>query len=123
AMGWRYAEGSVEELDAQLDAARLDVVVTQLSRAGGRERRPLFSDRQALAVAAGAGLRGEPLDPRALDGRPLIVRVHCEALTRMSRVLDRLGVRPAVVHRTRRDEAARALVAAGLGGCLLPNSF
>jgi LysR family hydrogen peroxide-inducible transcriptional activator len=53
----------------------------------------------------------------------LIVRVHCEALTRMSRVLDRLGIRPAVVHRTRRDERALAMVAAGLGVCLLPNSF
>jgi LysR family hydrogen peroxide-inducible transcriptional activator len=122
-IAWRYAEGSVEELDAQLDAGRLDVAVTQLSRGGGRERRPLFGDRQALAVATGSALRGEPLDPRVLDARPLIVRVHCEALTRMSRVLDRLGVRPAVVHRTRRDERALAMVAAGLGVCLLPNSF
>ncbi len=122
-IAWRYTEGSVDELDALLDAGRLDLAVTRLSRAGGRERRPLFSDRQALAVATGSGLRGEPLDPHALDGRPLIVRVHCEALTRMSRVLDRLGIRPAVVHRTRRDERALAMVAAQLGVCLLPDSF
>src|SRR4051794_40714282 len=123
-IAWRYAEGSVDELEAQLEAGRLDVVVTQVSKgAAGRVRRPLFDDRQALAVAVGSGLRGEALDPRVLDGRPLIVRVHCEALTRMSRVLDRLGVRPAVVHRTRRDERALAMVAAGLGVCLLPDSF
>jgi LysR family hydrogen peroxide-inducible transcriptional activator len=123
-IAWRYAEGSADELDAQLDAGRLDIAVTRLSKgAAGRERRPLFSDRQELAVAAGAGLRGDALDPRVLDGRPLIVRVHCEALTRMSRVLDRLAVRPAVVHRTRRDERALTMVAAGLGACLMPNSF
>jgi LysR family hydrogen peroxide-inducible transcriptional activator len=122
-IAWRYTEGTVDELDALLDAGRLDVAVTQLSKGGGRERRPLFGDRQELAVAVGSGLRGDALDPRVLDGRPLIVRVHCEALTRMSRVLDRQAIRPAVVHRTRRDERALAMVAAGLGVCLMPNSF
>jgi DNA-binding transcriptional LysR family regulator len=124
-IAWRYSEGTVDELDGLLESGRIDLALTRLSRATPRrERRPLFSDRQQLAVPSGGPLRGgAPLDPRVLDARPLVVRIHCEALAQMSRVLDRSRVRPAVVHRTRRDERALAMVAAGLGACFMPSSF
>jgi LysR family hydrogen peroxide-inducible transcriptional activator len=58
-----------------------------------------------------------------LAGQPLIVRVHCEQLQSASRILDAWKVRPHVVAQTDSDARALAMVAAGLGFCLMPDSF
>jgi len=76
----------------------------------------------ALAVSARAFPRG-PVSPEILAGQPLIVRVHCEQLQSASRILDAWKVRPKVVAQTDSDARALAMVAAGLGFCLMPDSF
>jgi DNA-binding transcriptional LysR family regulator len=75
-----------------------------------------------LAFARGARPRG-PITPRVVDARPLIVRSHCEFLEAASRILDDWHVRPQVIARTDSDARALAMVAAGLGACLMPDSF
>jgi DNA-binding transcriptional LysR family regulator len=92
------------------------------SSARGHRQSELAADRQALAVSARAFPRG-PVSPEILVGQPLIVRVHCEQLQSASRILDAWKVRPHVVAQTDSDARALAMVAAGLGFCLMPDSF
>jgi LysR family hydrogen peroxide-inducible transcriptional activator len=92
------------------------------SPARGHRQSELAADRQALAVSARAFPRG-PVSPEILAGQPLIVRVHCEQLQSASRILDAWKVRPHVVAQTDSDARALAMVAAGLGFCLMPDSF
>lgn len=122
---WSYVEGGVEELRLQRDGGKLDFLITNLSE-GRRHYRQLalFSDTLRLAVASRASLaRTRRVSLQALEGQPLIVRTHCEHLQHASRILDRDSVKPMVIHRTRYDDRALALVAGGLGACFIPDSF
>lgn len=119
-------EGTAAQIGEWLLAGRLDAAITRSvgPPAAGLAERLLFEDRQVLAVpTSGSWARYRHADPRMLDGEPLIVRIHCEDMARASRILDRLKVRPKIVLRTDRDDVALAMVAAGLGACLMPDSF
>ena len=120
---WRTEDASLPKLQQRLANGRYDVVLTALgSPARGHRQSELAADRQALAVSARAFPRG-PVSPEILAGQPLIVRVHCEQLQSASRILDAWKVRPQVVAQTDSDARALAMVAAGLGFCLMPDSF
>jgi len=125
ALRWSITEGGVDELESQLNAGRLDLAITRLSEDQNHYRGlPLFEDALRLAVLAGCAVaRARRLALSALQDQPLIVRTHCEHLQHASRVLDREQVRPMVIHRTRFDERALALVAEGMGACFIPDSF
>jgi DNA-binding transcriptional LysR family regulator len=120
---WRIEDAPLPKLQQRLANGRYDVVLTALgSTARGHRQSELAADRQALAVSARAFPRG-PVSPEILAGQPLIVRVHCEQLQSASRILDAWKVRPRVVAQTDSDARALAMVAAGLGFCLMPDSF
>ena len=120
---WRSEDAPFAKLQQRLANGRYDVVLTALgSAARGHRQSELAADRQALAVSARAFPRG-PVSPEILAGQPLIVRVHCEQLQSASRILDAWKVRPRVVAQTDSDARALAMVAAGLGFCLMPDSF
>lgn len=120
---WRTEDAALPKLQQRLANGRYDVVLTALgSAARGHRQSELAADRQALAVSARAFPRG-PVSPEILAGQPLIVRVHCEQLQSASRILDAWKVRPRVVAQTDSDARALAMVAAGLGFCLMPDSF
>ena len=120
---WRSEDAPFAKLQQRLANGRYDVVLTALGSAGrGHRQSELAADRQALAVSARAFPRG-PVSPEILAGQPLIVRVHCEQLQSASRILDAWKVRPRVVAQTDSDARALAMVAAGLGFCLMPDSF
>jgi LysR family hydrogen peroxide-inducible transcriptional activator len=120
---WRSEDAPFAKLQQRLANGRYDVVLTALGSAGrGHRQSELAADRQALAVSARAFPRG-PVSPEILAGQPLIVRVHCEQLQSASRILDAWKVRPHVVAQTDSDARALAMVAAGLGFCLMPDSF
>jgi LysR family hydrogen peroxide-inducible transcriptional activator len=125
ALRWSLSEGSVEELESQLNAGRLDLTVTNLAAGRGHYAQlPIYADNLRLAVPAASRLsRSRTVKLDVLQDRPLIVRTHCEHLQHASRAMDRGHVRPAVIHRTRFDERALALVAAGIGACFIPDSF
>ena len=120
---WRTEDASLEKLRQRLANGRYDLILTALGAAPrGHKQVELSTDRQALAVSARAFPRG-PVSPEILSGQPLIVRVHCEQLQSASRILDAWKVRPRVVAQTDSDTRALAMVAAGLGFCLMPDSF
>lgn len=107
----------------RLANGRYDLILTALGAPSrGHRQAELMTDRQALAVSARAFPRG-PISPDILSGQPLIVRMHCEQLQLASRVLDAWKVRPKIVAQTDSDARALAMVAAGLGFCLMPDSF
>ncbi|NOJ47526.1 LysR family transcriptional regulator [Bradyrhizobium archetypum] len=120
---WRTEDAPLAKLQERLANGRYDVILTALGLATrGHRQLELAADRQALAVSARAFPRG-PVSPEILAGQPLIVRVHCEQLQSASRVLDAWKVRPRVVAQTDSDARALAMVAAGIGFCLMPDSF
>ncbi|WFU18358.1 LysR family transcriptional regulator [Bradyrhizobium sp. CB3481] len=120
---WRTEDAPIAKLRERLTSGRYDVILTALAPAArGHRQLELAADRQALAVSARAFPRG-PVSPEILAGQPLIVRVHCEQLQSASRILDAWKVRPRVVAQTDSDARALAMVAAGLGFCLMPDSF
>ncbi len=122
---WSIIEGGVDDLEAQLNDGKLDLLITSLAPARKHyEQLPLFSDALRLAIPASSALSRQPRPALAeLEDHPLIVRTHCEFLQPASRVLDRNRVKPMVIHRTRYDERALSLVASGLGACFIPDSF
>ncbi|QWG14544.1 LysR family transcriptional regulator [Bradyrhizobium sediminis] len=120
---WRTEDAPLAKLRQRLANGRYDLILTALGPpARGHRQAELLTDRQALAVSSRAFPRG-PVSPEILSGQPLIVRVHCEQLQAASRVLDAWKVRPRVVAQTDSDARALAMVAAGLGFCLIPDSF
>lgn len=120
---WRTEDAPLAKLQERLASGRYDVILSALGPAArGHRQLELAADRQALAVSARAFPRG-PVSPELLAGQPLIVRVHCEHLQSASRILDAWKVRPRVVAQTDSDARALAMVAAGLGFCLMPDSF
>jgi LysR family hydrogen peroxide-inducible transcriptional activator len=121
--GWRAEDAHIETLRRRLASGRYDAILTSLGRLeSGYGQTELARDAQALALPRGHGI-SMPIAPEALAGRPLIVRTHCEQLQSASRILDERGVKPLIVARTDSDDRALALVAAGLGACLMPDSF
>ncbi len=119
------AEGPPEQIERWFSQGRLDLAITASKRtAARRQRHLLFRDRQMVAVPAGHPLVRRPsLRVADMADRPLIVRTHCEHTAEARRILDNHGVRPRVVQRTTRDAWALAMVAAGVGCCLMPDSL
>ena len=118
---WRLETGSPAEIDEALASGRIDIALSRIGRAKGTQSLALFEDEQGLAMPS--SVRPGAFTPRFLDGKPLIVRTHCEHLFAASRILDRWRVRPQVVLRTAREDHALDLIAAGFGYCLMPTSF
>lgn len=121
---WVLEDASTRLLDSRLEAGRYAVILTNLGSkpAADRQRCHLMEDRQVLQIPRKVAPLGK-ITPRFLDNYPLIVRTHCEHLQPASRILDQWHVKPRVVARTDDDARAIALVAAGIGACLMPSSF
>ena len=120
---WQMEDAPLAKLRQRLANGRYDVVLTHLATPErGHRQCELATDRQALAVSSRAFPRGR-ISPEILSGQPLIVRIHCEQLQSASRILDEWKVQPRVVARTDSDSRALAMVAAGMGFCLIPDSF
>jgi LysR family hydrogen peroxide-inducible transcriptional activator len=123
ARGWQSEDAPLVKLRQRLTSGRYDVIMTSLGALErGHRQFELAADAQALAVSAQRYGRGR-VTPAVLSGQPLIVRVHCEQLQSASRILDEWKVQPKIVARTDSDSRALAMVAAGLGFCLIPDSF
>jgi DNA-binding transcriptional LysR family regulator len=120
---WQMEDAPLAKLRQRLANGRYDVVLTHLATPErGHRQCELATDRQALAVSSRAFPRGR-ISPEILSGQPLIVRIHCEQLQSASRILDEWKVQPRVIARTDSDSRALAMVAAGMGFCLIPDSF
>jgi len=118
-------EGSEREVISLLDRGRADVALTILRPGADKfasER--LFEEGYGLALPANhrlaeaASLRGEELADEVM-----MVRRQCEVLAETSRYFTDRNVRPAFSYRGVNDDRVLALVRAGLGITVMPDSY
>lgn len=118
-------EGTEREVLSLLDRGRAEVALTILRPSTEKyasER--LYEEGYGLALPAdhrlaqAASLRGEELADEVM-----MVRRHCEVLAETSRYFTDRNVRPAFSYRGTSDDRVAALVRAGLGITVMPDSY
>lgn len=117
-------EGSERELVRHLGQGRIDVALTLVGRGGERFlEEPLIEEGYALALPATHKLAGrDVIGAEELAGDVMIVRRHCEVLSETSRHFTERGIRPHFALRSVQDDRVLAMVAAGLGATVMPDS-
>ena len=118
-------EGSERDLLSALQRQRIDIALSVTRSSERRYRQtPLFEEGYVLAVAQSHRIAGlDAIEGAALADEVMLVRRHCEALAETSRYFTDRGVRPAFSYRTTKDEKALAMVRAGLGVTVTPESL
>ncbi|QKR98707.1 LysR family transcriptional regulator [Sphingomonas sp. CL5.1] len=116
-------EGRERELVDRLARGRIDAALTILRGNPRFAARPILSEPYLLALPAAHPLAAREVLAEELVDEPMIVRRHCELLGETSRHFTARGVRPFFPARTTSDDHARALIAAGLGVTVAPESF
>ncbi|QGP80607.1 LysR family transcriptional regulator [Sphingobium sp. CAP-1] len=116
--------GSERELTGHLAKGRIDLALTLVERGADRfAERFVLAENYGLALPADHRLAGErDIDAAELANEVMIVRRHCEALSDTSRFFTERGVRPHFSLRSTNDERVLAMVAAGLGITVMPDS-
>ena len=116
-------DGTEQELLNRLDERGVDYALS-LQRVADGQSLALFEEGYRLALprshplAEAHEIRGEDL---ANDS--MIVRSRCEVLSETSRHFTDRNVRPPLVYRTAQDERALAMVGAGVGVTVMPDSY
>lgn len=118
-------EGNERELQAHLARGRVDLAVSLIRPGGTRfAEEAVREEGYRLALPGGHRLaRAASVAAEALGGETMIVRRHCEVLAATSRHFTERGVRPFFAMRSTNDERVLAMVAAGLGITLMPESY
>ena len=118
-------EGSESELATALSAGRIDIALTMLRPGDTRlTREHLFDEGYRLALSDRHPLAGRAeIDPAEVAGETMIARRACEMLADTSRFFTERGVRPPFAMRTANDDRALAMVRAGLGITVAPESL
>ncbi|MGE0595845.1 MAG: LysR family transcriptional regulator [Hyphomonadaceae bacterium] len=117
-------EGVARDLMARLDRGRIDLALTVLSKEGKFASDWLYREGYALAVPAGHHCAAaDVVDVAQIAGDVMIVRRHCEALSATSQFFTARGVRPEFSFRSDNDDRVLALVRAGLGITVMPESY
>ncbi|MGF7171729.1 DNA-binding transcriptional LysR family regulator [Sphingobium xanthum] len=118
-------EGNERDLQGHLARGRIDLAVS-LVRPGETRfaEESVVAEGYRLALPAGHRLAGaQSVAAEALAAETMIVRRHCEALAATSRHFTERGVRPFFAMRSTNDERVMAMVAAGLGLTVMPESY
>jgi DNA-binding transcriptional LysR family regulator len=118
-------DGSERDLAERLDRGRLDIALTVIRPQHTRFRpESLRSERYLMVLPEGHPLAGlETVEAEQLAGDRMVVRRHCEALPEISRFFSERGVRPSFVLKTTDDARVLAMVRAGAGIGMMPESF
>jgi len=118
-------EGSERELTAGLANGRLDLALTLLRPGETRfAREALFSEGYRLALPEAHPLaRQESVTAEEVAGETMIARRSCEMLGETSRFFTERGVRPPFGMRSTNDDKVMAMVRAGLGITVAPESL
>jgi DNA-binding transcriptional LysR family regulator len=118
-------EGSERDLTERLDRGRLDVALTAVRPHHARFRPELLRGERYLMVLPRDHrfADAEFVQAEQLAGDRMVVRRHCEALPEISRFFTDRGVRPRFVLKTTSDQRMLAVVRAGLGIGMMPESF
>ena len=117
--------GNERELAERLERGRLDAALT-LVRGHHARFAPevLARERYAMVLPADHPLAGaEEVMPEQLARDRMALRRHCEALPEINRFFTQRGVRPRFVLKTTSDEQVLAVVRAGAGIGMMPESF
>jgi DNA-binding transcriptional LysR family regulator len=120
-----FVEARERDILEQLSRGRIDLALTIVRDDNDRfVARPLMTEGYALAMALDHPLAGESvIAAEALADNVMIARRNCEALADTSRHFTSRGVRPFFAAKTNNDDRALALVRAGLGITVMPESF
>jgi DNA-binding transcriptional LysR family regulator len=120
-----FLEGSERDLSSKLDQGRVEAALTLLrdgNEAEGEER--ICREGYSLALARSHPLSAaKEIAAEDLANDMMIIRRHCEVLAETSRHFTDRNVRPAFGLRTNNDEKALALVRAGHGVTVMPDSY
>ncbi|TXL74589.1 LysR family transcriptional regulator [Vineibacter terrae] len=118
-------EAPAETLQTRLRRGQHDAILTVLPDEATLPRlRALHREAYVVAVPSSHVLAGYSRATIAdLATTPFVLRQHCEAHAAARRVFAHHGAHPPVVARTASDARALALVAAGTGACLMPESL
>lgn len=118
-------DGGERDLAERLDRGRLDIALTVIRPHHARFRPELLArERYLMVLPPDHPLAGaERVEPEALAGDRMVVRRHCEALPEISRFFATRGVRPRFVLKTTSDARVLAVVRAGQGIGMMPESF
>jgi DNA-binding transcriptional LysR family regulator len=118
-------DGSERELKGRLDDNGIDIALTILR--SGAERflvESLYREDYVLTVSKRHRLaQAHRVNGEELAQDAMIIRRHCEVLAATSRYFTERGVRPCFGLKTTNDDRALALVRAGLGVTVMPQSF
>lgn len=116
-------DGTPAQLLRWLDEGRVDLALSvRPETQSGLHFTRLYKWKYMLAVPAGHPFAGRRVIPlKELDRMNFLHRTHCEAESELTRSFASAGVNPHIVFRTDQDEKALALVAAGLGLCMMPD--
>jgi DNA-binding transcriptional LysR family regulator len=122
AIAFRAEEAPLSSLLQRLTSGRFDAVLTSLEASVGTgiSQLEMGTDAQVLAVPETWQLP-DRITPLYLNGKPLIVRTHCEYLQPATRILEAYRSVPFIVAKTESDAHALAMVGAGIGACLVPD--
>jgi DNA-binding transcriptional LysR family regulator len=118
-------DGSERDLAERLDRGRLDAALTVVRPHHARFQPELLArERYLMVLPQDHPLAGaERIAPEELAGDRMVVRRHCEALPEINRFFTARGVRPRFVLKTTSDQRVLAVVRAGQGVGMMPESF
>ncbi len=116
-------EGTEQELLNRLDERGVDYAVS-IRRVDDDTSLPLFEEGYQLALPRDHRLADrEMIQGEDLANDSMVVRSRCEVLSETSRHFTDRNVRPRLVYRTAQDERALAMVGAGVGITVMPDSY
>ncbi len=117
-------EGSERELLTALANGGVDLAVTLLRPQERFESHSLFCEAYRLALSEHHPLAAEAIvGADAIAGETMIARRSCELLAETSRYFTERGVRPPFSLRSANDDRVMAMVRAGLGITVAPESL
>ncbi|UTW56895.1 LysR family transcriptional regulator [Kordiimonas sp. SCSIO 12610] len=117
-------DGTEQELLNRLDERSIDYALSLKRSDNLEEAIPLRRENYVFILPKEHTLNGRSeLSASDLREENMIVRSRCEVLSETSRYFTDSNIRPRLVYRTANDARAVAMVAAGLGGTLVPESF
>ncbi|MBW8882632.1 MAG: LysR family transcriptional regulator, partial [Asticcacaulis sp.] len=116
-------DGTEQELLNRLDERGIDYALS-LRRVADDTAMPLFEEGYRLVLPRAHALAGQAvINGEDLANDNMIVRTRCEVLSETSRHFTDRNVRPPLVYRTPQDERALAMVGAGIGITIMPESY
>jgi len=117
-------DGTEQELENRLEDRSLDFALSVHRGEPANVSIPLKSEPYVFIVANSHNLAGRTrVSASDLTEDYMIVRSRCEVLSETSRYFTDRNIRPRLAYRTPNDSRAVAMVAAGLGGTVVPQSL